>query len=170
MMMIRHISLALLFLPLVATASAQQRRCNTRLKKTFPSVYITFARFGKAAPVSEGESGDRIWLRLHNNTRWAIWLEAYGLPNKYGQAGMFYDLMSGNEMLPESEHCHTCSVIPLASGKTLLFSVPREHLSEGRALRIHFSFDWQDRDDVTADRDVDNIVSFFARNLPKEAR
>ena len=165
----KYLSLGLLLVSLVAVTPAQRRRSEARLNKSLPSVYISFVRFGKAGPVKEGESGGRIWLRLHNNTRWSIELKAYGLPDEYGDAGMYYDLMSKDEMLPESERFHGGSVIPLASGKSLLFSVPREHLSNDRELRIHFSFDWQDRDDISSGREIDNIVSFFASRLPKAA-
>ena len=167
--MIQYLWFIFLLISLVTVASEQRRRGESRLNKSLTSVYISFVRFGKAEPVREGESGERIWLRLHNNTRWSIELKAYGLPDEYGDAGMFYDLMLKDEMLPESEHCHACSVIPLASGKSLLFSVPREHLIKDRELRIHFSFDWQDRDDVSSGREIDNIVSFFASSLPKAA-
>lgn len=37
-----------------------------------PTVYITFERSGPRNPVFAAESNQGIWLRLHNNTRWAI--------------------------------------------------------------------------------------------------
>lgn len=39
---------------------------------TQPAVYLTFERVGKRAAVRLGESGDGVWLRIHNNTRVAI--------------------------------------------------------------------------------------------------
>ena len=37
-----------------------------------PTVYITFERGGKREPIYTSESNQGIWLRLHNNTKWAI--------------------------------------------------------------------------------------------------
>lgn len=42
------------------------------LRKDRPSVYTEFQRSGKASPLFEGEKEERFWLRLNNNTRWAV--------------------------------------------------------------------------------------------------
>src|SRR5687768_9340737 len=78
---------------LAATVSAQQgESCGTKagilLAKDKPTIYITFERAGKVNPMptrlaatdtSPRQSDDQnneniqvVWLRLHNNTRWAI--------------------------------------------------------------------------------------------------
>jgi len=130
-------------------------------------------RSGKVEPLETGESGERIWLRLQNNTRWIIWLEASGVPEAaYGDAALYYDVVDMKEgsRLPESSRCHVCSIVPLGSGKSLLFSVPRENLTENRKIKVRFGFDWQDKDDLFADREIESIVPFSASNLPKEVR
>ena len=47
-----------------------------------PTVYITFEREGKREPIYTSESNQGIWLRLHNNTKWAINFCTQGLSLK----------------------------------------------------------------------------------------
>jgi hypothetical protein len=59
------------------TASPQQHRPRAsnedlRLSKDKPTIYITFERAGERRPLFANESNQGVWLRLHNNTRWAI--------------------------------------------------------------------------------------------------
>jgi hypothetical protein len=90
----KKLSLAMLVLPILfVTLSAQTgESCATRtgilLSKDKPTIYITFERAGKVNPAPVrlaatdaplGQSNDQntesirvFWLRLHNNTRWAI--------------------------------------------------------------------------------------------------
>lgn len=42
------------------------------LSKDKPTVYITFERAGERKPLYASESNQGVWLRLHNNTRWAV--------------------------------------------------------------------------------------------------
>jgi len=39
---------------------------------------VSFLRFGAREPVYTGESNERVWLRLHNNTRWPLVFDAHG--------------------------------------------------------------------------------------------
>jgi hypothetical protein len=62
---------------LVLTAFPQQLKQgvsdgDVRLSKDKPTIYITFERAGERQPLLANESNQGIWLRLHNNTRWAI--------------------------------------------------------------------------------------------------
>ncbi len=66
---------------------------NVRLVREQPTVFISFERVGRLAPESEGLSGERIWLRLQNNTRWSIVLHASDWGDEaYGDALMYYDV------------------------------------------------------------------------------
>jgi hypothetical protein len=71
-----------------------------------PSVYLSFVRLGNREPVHTDESGKRVWLRLHNNTRWSLVLNAYGAggrvfaTGKEEEVGMFYGV---EEFHPRSE-------------------------------------------------------------------
>jgi hypothetical protein len=40
--------------------------------------------------------------------------------------------------------CHVCSLIPLAPGKMLLFSVPREYLCKKQLIFITYKYAWED--------------------------
>lgn len=88
------VSLAVLFLFVLAMAVSAQHKepCGTQsgilLSKEKPTIYITFERVGKVKPTptrlaatdttqeksddQDDESIQVVWLRLHNNTRWAI--------------------------------------------------------------------------------------------------
>jgi len=48
------------------------REVPPHLSNTKPTVYLTFERAGNREPVHTSESRLGIWLRLHNNTKWAI--------------------------------------------------------------------------------------------------
>jgi hypothetical protein len=51
---------------------------SIRLQKDKPSVYISFVRFGKRESFRTVDSENGVYLRLHNNTRWTLVLQAYG--------------------------------------------------------------------------------------------
>ena len=62
---------------LALTAFSQQQKQgasngDVRLSKDKPTVYITFERAGERKPLYASESNQGVWLRLHNNSRWAI--------------------------------------------------------------------------------------------------
>ena len=157
-------------------APAQTRRqrapLSARLSKQHPSVYISFVRAAKIASVRTGKIEETVWLRLHNNTRWSIWLHASGVPEEYGDAELYYAVEDAerDERLYGSTRCHACSIIPLHPGKSILFSLPREDVSADRRIRIEFSYDWEDRDDVTAGREVQHSVFFDGSELDKKDR
>lgn len=61
---------------LAASPQQQGKRCsstgNVYHPKDRPAVYITFERKGTREPLFADESNQGVWLRLHNNTHWAI--------------------------------------------------------------------------------------------------
>src|SRR5436305_540669 len=76
-----------------ALPQRQQKKSVTtgiKLQQKQPSVYISFVRAGKIKPLFTGNSEEHIWLRLHNNTRWSIWLDASDIPKEYGDAALYY--------------------------------------------------------------------------------
>ena len=169
----RHLlTVIILLLSFCFVVPAQQRKTqNFRLDEKQPSVYLEFVRFGKLKPLYVGEPEERVFFRLRNNTRWAIWLQASGGAGGDDEAGMFYDFIKDNviEITPRSYPCHVCSVIPLGSGKSLLFSVRQDHLVKDSRIQIHFTFAWQHPNEPFADEtDFDGIISFHASSLPKE--
>jgi hypothetical protein len=62
---------------LFMTSYAQQSRLaetgeQVRLTNDKPTVYLTFEREGKREAIYPSETNQGVWLRLHNNTKWAI--------------------------------------------------------------------------------------------------
>ena len=167
-----------LMLPLVfmlamtSTQRVQKGQGATRLAGGSPGVYITYERSGKREPLHTGESEEGIWLRLHNNTRWAVYFPAFGVPRSYGDLGMYYSLEQASQNQSSNmldikgyEIGHLYSEHKLQSGRSVLFSVPREHLPSGVKLRVKFRYDWEDEDDVFADREAQHFVFFKGSKL-----
>jgi len=174
----RLISFLTIFLiAAVSFVSAQTRRPNRpspeiRLSRDKPSVYISYEHSAKREPIHTGESDEGIWLRLHNNTKWAIKFPVSGAPEKHGDIGMFYILEVISELpdevteIPKGyELGHVYSPFKLRSGASVLFSVPREHLPKGVVLRVRFSYEWENQGDVFADGEVQHFVAFSASKL-----
>src|SRR4051794_36828663 len=103
--MTRILIAALILSSLSGAASAQCRGAarithDVRISKKHPTVYITFERVGKREPRRLNESDSGVWLRLHNNTRWAIDVPAHGLHNlvftdgKEEEVGLLYEVAS----------------------------------------------------------------------------
>ena len=75
--MTRLITAAILLsvLPMATYSQQAQVAANKEtvsLTNDRPTVYLTFERDGKREPIHPSESDQGIWLRLHNNTKWAI--------------------------------------------------------------------------------------------------
>ena len=68
----------------LSTVTLAQRPKNRRAKNSVrlqqdkPSVYISFVRFGQRESFRTVDSENGVYLRLHNNTRWTLVLQAYG--------------------------------------------------------------------------------------------
>lgn len=163
----------------VLIVSAQRSKPKTgsqevRVISDKPSVYITYDRVGKRKPLDAGESDEGIWLRFHNNTKWTIIYAAYDIPQLYGDVGMYYilepvskDKVADMPDLPKGyELGHVYSTSRLKSGGSVLFSIPREHLPKGSMLRVKFSYEWENQDDVFANREAEHFVIFRASKLP----
>jgi hypothetical protein len=85
-----------------AFASPQRRQVDKigrrRPRRDKSSVYISFIHVGKIEPLETGIGDQHIWLRITNNTRWLIWLDASGVPNKeYGEISLYYTIESVND-------------------------------------------------------------------------
>lgn len=169
----------------VAAANAQDRKvtgANVRIEAGKPTVYISFERYGARDPLHAGESYEGVWLRLHNNTRWRIFLPVFGVPEPLGDAGLFYDVEAeaGDLAARAVDYAkgeksevkdavqtppvgytlrHSFSISDLKPGETLLFSIPREHLGKGLALRIPFQYEWEG--DVTFSGDRPKHYVYF---------
>lgn len=143
---------------------------NVRLDKNKPSIYVAFEKRGKRQPLYEGEVDEGVWLRLHNNTRWTVYLCTFGVENSYGDLGLFYSV-ERRSSLPDRtmdsriplgyQPSHVCNVVNLEPGKSLLFSVPANHVAQGLKIRITFNFSWERYGDVLAGLEPQHSVFFY---------
>lgn len=171
--------------------ATRQARSSVRLIKNKPSVYITFERTGRREPMEVGETNMGIWLRLHNNTRWGISFCASGVPEAYGEVGMYYEVQEipfqenggtyaedtsgenlakrGMREIPAGHRIgHVCHVYKLPPGKSILFSIPREHLAENLAIKVAFNYEWEESEDINSCLEPQHSVHFYAPRLPSE--
>lgn len=159
------------------------------LNKKRASVYIEFERSGKEQPLFEGESNQRIWLNLQNNSKWAIIFCSFSVEKKYGDLGVVYDVKRLNQIggtftteqlaqieremqnpIPEGySTADTCSEFELASGKSVLFSIPKEHLKKRLYIQIKFSYEWEIKYPESGGT-PSNYVFFGYSSLPSNER
>ncbi len=125
---------------------------KVHLNVTKPAVYVDFERLGEEAPIYSDDSKERVYLKLVNNSKWSIYVGvfSYGKDNK---KGLFYDVEKERKFVGQLD---TDEEIPmgyrrghvgspdseLKSGKSISFSVPRNHLAENLKIRIEFDFEW----------------------------
>ncbi len=142
----------------------------------WPIIYINFEKFGKAIdPMSErmAEAGDSarskekgkdVWLRLRNNSKFAI---SFRTDSMYlGKRASMYQFPDGSKLLSladgaevsiqyqvaEKDGRHVPSgsdnafISWLAPGRSVLFSVRREHLTNDRMIYVDFNYDWEKAD------------------------
>jgi hypothetical protein len=108
---------------------------------------MQFERVAKSPPLLEGEPDQRIWLRLKNNTRWPILVLLFGVPDEYGEAGLFHSVEAPSIItdapLPRGYWFDVASSNALQPGDSLTFSVPKNHLDPGLQIRVDFEFAWE---------------------------
>ncbi|RMG01936.1 MAG: hypothetical protein D6735_11040 [Acidobacteria bacterium] len=159
------------------STEAQKRETSTkdmRIIKNRPSVYISFEREGNRKPLHTGDSNKGVWLRLHNNSKWRIWVCMWDVPKEYGEKELTYEVeryeKSGNcEETPLSTDPEgSCPLELMKPGESVLFSVPREHLAEGLAIKVNFLYEWDiDSDGSISDLEPKHYVYFYSSQIPK---
>jgi hypothetical protein len=149
---------------------------DVRAVKNQPSVYLSFEREGKREPLEEGESAKGIWLRFRNNSKWQVGVCIFSVPEEYGDEGVFYDVerfISANAGTVRETPigygakggCLRQLILP---GKSLLFSVPREHLADGLAIKVAFRYKWEDNTNVLNGQEPIHHAYFYSTDLPKK--
>jgi len=113
--------------------------------KRKPSVYISFERKGKLEPLFNGESSNRIWLRINNNTKGEISFCSFQVKKQYGDIGIVYDIneifgsdveiesnLNSDSLKIEKPNGYStgdmCFPYYVSSGNSVLFSIPIESL------------------------------------------
>jgi len=144
----------LVFVSLVSVCLHAQNRSKEKitLVTNKPAVYIAFQRIGLGGQINENDSKERVWLRLVNNTKWSIYIGAFEIKDST-EIGLFHEVESNRKILSDEDfpdvpmgyrsgHARSPD-IELKSGKSINFSIPRNHLAENLKIKIDFSFDWE---------------------------
>ncbi|MDQ3649591.1 MAG: hypothetical protein M3458_04780 [Acidobacteriota bacterium] len=173
------LTILIFLIPLSVKTKAQYRETKSkdvRLVKNQPSVYLSFEREGKREPLEEGESGQGIWLRFRNNSKWQVGVCIFSVPKEYGDEGVFYEVErfisanTGNvgETPIGYEAKGGCLRQLIPPGKSLIFSVPREHLADGLAIKVAFRYEWEDNTNVLSGREPIHHAYFYSTDLAKK--
>ncbi len=150
-----------------------------RPDNTKPTIFITAERKGKRAPQESGESGNAVWLRLFNNSKWPIIFAVFEVSKELGDVGMYYDVEAkkgwetvntpGSRVLRQIQVSEVPAGNPLPAfynlyrlrpGKSVLFSVPAEHVAQNLLLRIRFSYGWEGRNAYISRLEPSHFVYF----------
>lgn len=184
--MIRNLLMTLLIFFLISLISARdggsialvKRRIYPKqegvcILKDKPTVYIDYERNGQRKPLGTGESDHGVWLRIHNNTKWGIILEMNSVPSKeYGDSYLFYEVLTNEKVIIDAR-CHVCSINTLPPGKSILFSVPLNHLQPWEyagktiGLRIRFNYEWEAHEGKSTALEPRHYVYFYSSILPQ---
>lgn len=147
--------------------SGRSRQRSIKVNKVHAANYITLERIGRPELNSSEDTQELVWLRLHNNTRWKILLEASGGNEKYEDARLYYDMLDINGNIKEAISCHVCSITKLQSGKSILFTVPYLQFTGTEAMRIRYNYDWENFEDAFTEGEPTHYIYFYTRNLGK---
>lgn len=170
---------------LVVAVPAQSRRGrrverDVRISKQQPTIYITFEGIGRER---------EIWLRLHNNTRWRLELPTvamywgmdfvpYRLTDEYRLAGRgkgavakprYHVEERGGAPVSTSQTDRPFGAY-VSPGRTVLFNVSEEHLSEGRKIYLTFRYEWEHGQGYERARDPVHRAEFDSSQLPVNRR
>jgi hypothetical protein len=152
----------------VASMYAQSPDTSFVLDGTKRYVYLQFDHVGPRKPLHEGEPPTGLWLRIVNNCKVPISVRSYGVTTGDVGTGVFDEIIpvqqgltvqaeSGeiplstdenptqknadkpSAKMPAGYSAELSSATLVQSGKSLLFSVPRNHVSQDWFLRIKFT-------------------------------
>ena len=140
-------------LSLISAAAAQtpaQGTVKLALDSTKPIVYIAFDHAARRQPVEDGEPDRGLWLRLVNNSVLPVEVRANGtatdpemtiLPDVIApRATPFLGSPPVHERMPRGYSSNVGTLITIDPGKSLVFSVPVNHVSPTWSLQIPFHF------------------------------
>jgi len=192
-----------LFVAITGTALAQQPNIadgDIRLSRDHPAIYLTFERRGKGIDPMQsrlGETGDTelskqkgddIWLRLHNNCRWAILFPTWSL--YVGKRLAPFRLSDGRSVLSLTDDIEVnaryvvaeqnSKTVPyggdsyssswLAPGRSVIFSVAREHLAHDRSIYLYFNYEWERSENWSYNLAPEHRVMYWGYRLESDAK
>lgn len=159
-------------------ANAQTKEMSSkdvRLVKDRPNVYVNFEREAKRKPLKTGDSDKGVWLRFNNNSKWKVGVCMFDIPKEYGDKELNYEVeryenVGESEETPKANDSEgSCPLVFIGSGKSVLFSVPREHLAEGLAIKVQFRYEWEtDPDGFTSQLEPKHFAYFYSSEIPKK--
>ena len=92
-----------------------------------------------------------------------------GVPKEYGDANLFYTIEEKKGEIRIDSRCHVCSVNPVGSGRSVVFSIPADYASQDARLRIEYSFAWERDNEIEGGSYSTHSVLFYFSYLPKSA-
>jgi hypothetical protein len=202
----------------IAIASAQKKepsiaKSDVLLSKDKPTLYITFERTGKirlASPrlmvtnvsseradirtvETNQEESEVVWLRLHNNTCWAISFPTESLyigakttmirlsdgraalaPREGLEVNARYEVEAERNSeivkLPIIRRADVMSNTWLAPGHSVTFAVSRDHLAKSLMIYIPFNYEWESGEQDRGSGEPEHRIYFRASDLPELIR
>lgn len=126
-----------------------------------PTVYLEFEP--NRSDLKNGSTTDenQVLIRLRNRSRWGIRLETSGDDRVFGNTKLFYDTLKNADTVERTVGCHVCTFTILRPGKSLVFGVPKQHLAKAYALRLKFSYQWEDVGKVFGGREPTHYVFLY---------
>jgi hypothetical protein len=163
-------------------------------------VYLQFVRVGRGPQFNEGEPQTRIWFRLVNNSRIPIIVRTFGVPDGSAaeECGLMHEVVMNPaligvvsdssmrtnvgepaksepaERMPMGYGGGVSSAATLGASEALLFSIPRNHLSDKWHIEIDFRFALTHKRPAHFDSTVGGEplmkLSYFDYDLPPDVR
>jgi hypothetical protein len=174
----KSIAFLLFFITIACSITAKSQTKETtsrdvRLVNDRPHVYVSFEREGYRRPLRTGEGKKGIWLRFHNNSKWRVGVCMWDVPKEYGDKDITYEVerykkVGGSEETPFPSYSDGCPLVYIEAGKFVLFSVPREHLADGLAIKVPFLYEWEvDPDGFVNPLEPIHYAYFYSSEIPK---
>jgi len=160
-------------IPAIAQKS-EIRNSDVRVVKDRPSIYISYKRQGILKPLHTGESNRSVWLPFHNNSKWQVGFCMWDVAKEYGDKDVTYEAEryenKGKADTPiTTDPEGSCPRVFIESGKSVSFSVPREHLVEGIAIKVQYHYKWEiEPDGFMNNLEAKHFAYFYSSDIPKK--
>lgn len=143
----RIILLLAVTLGLVLSQRSQAQQMRFSRDPSRPYAYLQFDHVGKRKPTRSGESTRGLWLKFVNNSNVPMELGSFDPGTNDPGTGLLDEVLaySGSGLSsrsanpPKGYSAEAHSSITIQPGDTVLFGVPREHVSKQWYLRVRFT-------------------------------
>jgi hypothetical protein len=149
-MRMRGLVLATMFTATGLSMALAQAPPKLALNAEKPIVYIEFDHAGPRTPVQEGEPAKGLWLRLVNNSTIPIVVQANGTSTDPNMTILPDTIIAVKGRIPKSGPVKraipsgyasdTGTPLTIEPGKSLVFSVPSNHVSPTWSMQVPFQF------------------------------